>query len=176
PAHKDMVDPLFVAGDAVMLSKNLTGGVQGLAVPEYTWKKGTHSISDLSKNEVMLDKKINGISPGRAMSRRIHKASDDNYEDLGGWKLMTSSTAGMLAQVERATKRHEPIVFHGWRPHWMNIKFHIRFLTDDQSDSPLAEIKSTVYTVVPTHWTDKHPQVAQFLRHFKVTPETQSRW
>lgn len=176
PAHKDMVDPLVDAGDAIMLSKNLTGAIQGLAVPEYVWKKGVHSISDLSKHGDMFDEKIYGISPGAAMSRRFQKAIDDNYENLGDWKLMTSSTAGMLAQVERATQRKEPIVFHGWRPHWMNIKFHIRFLTDDQSDSPLAEIKSTVYTIVPTHWTDKHPQVTQFLRQFKVTPETQSRW
>src|SRR5699024_7907800 len=31
PAHKDMVDPLVDAGDAIMLSKNLTGAIQGLA-------------------------------------------------------------------------------------------------------------------------------------------------
>ena len=35
----------------------------------------------------------------------------------------------MLAQVERATTRKEPIVFLGWEPHPMNSKFEMNYLS-----------------------------------------------
>ena len=46
----------------------------------------------------------------------------DNKFGLKNFELVESSEQGMLAQVERATKRKEPIVFLGWEPHPMNTQ------------------------------------------------------
>ena len=35
-------------------------------------------------------------------------------------ELVTSSTAGMLAELQKKASAEEPIVFTGWSPHWMN--------------------------------------------------------
>lgn len=175
PAHKPLVQPLVDDGVAIRLAKNLQGAVQGFAVPKYVWETGIHSVADLSEHGERFGRKIYGIEPGAALSREFREAIEKNYQGLGDWELMTSSTAGMLAQVGRATGREEPIVFHGWKPHWMAVKYDIRFLKDDPN-SPVAQIESTVYTIVPTDFPEKHPEVTQFLRRYEVSPETQSQW
>jgi len=176
PAHKDMLQPLLDDGVAKEYAANLTGAVQGLAVPETTYKKGIHTIKDLAAHGDMFDHKIYAIGAGAAMTRAFQKAVKDNYEGLGGWKVVPSSTSGMMAQVKRATNRHEAIVFHGWKPHWMDVVYNIRFLKDDNPDSKIADLKTTVYTVTRTGWAENNPQPAKFLKQFKVPVSAQSQW
>lgn len=71
--------------------------------------------------------------------------------------------------------RGDAIVFHGWKPHWMAVKFDIRFLEDGES-SPIADMESTVYTVVATEWAEANPQPVRFLEQMQVPPEVQSQW
>jgi glycine betaine/proline transport system substrate-binding protein len=175
PAHKDMLQPVLDDGSATQLAANLKGAVQGLAVPASVWKSGVHTVRDLAASADRFDSTIYAIEPGAGMTRAFKKAVDDDYQGLGDWTVVPSSTSGMLAQVERATKRGEPIVFHGWKPHWMNVKFDIRFLKDG-SDSPIANMESTVYTVVATRWQKSNPQLVGFLRNLDVKPATQSQW
>src|SRR5699024_678075 len=78
-------------------------------------------------------------------------------------------------EVKRATSHHDPIVFHGWKPHWMNIKFDIRYLKD-KMDSKIAAIRIDVFTIARPDWKSDHPQVAKFLRQFHVSTKTQSKW
>ena len=47
---------------------------------------------------------------------------------LGGFSVAESSEQGMLAQVTRADRRGEPIVFLGWEPHPMNANFDMTYL------------------------------------------------
>ena len=51
-----------------------------------------------------------------------------NLFGLGSFKLIESSEQGMLAEVERAVHAHAPIVFLGWDPHPMNMRFDMRYL------------------------------------------------
>jgi len=176
PAHKDMLQPLLDDGVAVEYAANLTGAVQGLAVPASTYANGIHTIRDLAAHGDMFDHKIYAIGAGAAMTRAFQKAVKDDYEGLGGWKVVPSSVAGMMAQVKRATNKNEAIVFHGWKPHWMDVVYDIRFLTDDNPDGKIADLKTTVYTVTASGWADKHPQPAKFLKQFKVSVAAQSEW
>lgn len=175
PTHKTMLQPLLNKGRATELTKNLGGAVQGLAVPDYTWKSGIHSVKDLVAHGKRFHRKIYAIGAGAGLTQAFQKAVKENYEGLGDWTVAPSSVAGMMAQVERATSHHNPIVFHGWKPHWMNVKYDIRFLKDT-SDSKIADIKVNVFTIARSGWTAEHPQVANFLRQFHVSTKTQSQW
>ena len=47
---------------------------------------------------------------------------------LSGFEVVESSEQGMLAQVSRAERGGEPIVFLGWEPHPMNSNFELEYL------------------------------------------------
>ncbi len=175
PAHKDMVQPLLDEGSAVQHAANLEGAVQGLAVPSYTYEAGVKSVEDLVENGDMFGKEIYAIGAGAAMTRAFQDAVNNDYMGLGDWKVTPSSTAGMLSQVKRKTRNNEHIVFHGWKPHWMDIEFDIRFLEQDP-EGKLAGMETTVYTIVRDGWAEEQPQVAQFLKQFQVPLKAQSVW
>lgn len=175
PAHKDMVQPLLDDGVARQHAANLEGAIQGLAVPAYTYEAGVQSVEDLVEHGDKFGREIFAIGAGAAMTRAFQDAVADDYMGLGDWTVTPSSTAGMLSQVERRTKRDEHIVFHGWKPHWMDVQFEIRFLEADP-EQRLAGMETTVYTIVREGWPEENPQVARFLKQFKVPLEAQSLW
>ncbi|MES1938343.1 glycine betaine ABC transporter substrate-binding protein [Salinisphaera hydrothermalis] len=173
PAQKDMLGPLVKKKQVIKLGSNLSGAIEGLAVPDYVWNKGIHSIQDLAAHPKMFDHKIYGIEAGSAMDQAISKAVKDNYEGLGSYKMVPSSTAAMLAQLKHSSPKKQPMVFLGWRPHWMNIKFDIHYLKDKKG-SPIAGIKSQVLTLVSAKLGDDN--VKTLLDHIHVNAKTQSRW
>lgn len=175
PAHKSMLQPLIDQGHAVEYAVNLRGAVQGLAVPAYVCQDGITSVADLDANGERFDRKIYAIGAGAAMTEAFDKAVADDYQGLGDWQVVPSSTSGMLAQVERKSRNDEAIVFHGWKPHWMDVKFDICFL-EDADDSEIADIESTVWTITRGGWAEANPQPARFLEQFEVEPAVQSRW
>jgi glycine betaine/proline transport system substrate-binding protein len=175
PAHKDMVQPLLDDGVAVQHAANLEGAIQGLAVPAYTYEAGVESVADLDENGDMFNRQIYAIGAGAAMTRAFQDAVKSDYMGLGDWKVVPSSTAGMLSQVKRRTRKNEHMVFHGWKPHWMDIQFDIRFLEADP-EGKLAGMETTVYTIVRTGYPEQQPQIARFLKQFKVPLKAQSVW
>ena len=54
---------------------------------------------------------------------------DDDAFGLQAFEVKESSEQGMLAQVARADRRDEPIVFLGWEPHPMNANHDMTYLT-----------------------------------------------
>ncbi len=175
PAHEDMVQPLLDDGVAVQHAANLKGAIQGLAVPAYTYEAGVKSVGDLADKGAMFNHEIYAIGSGAAMTRAFQDSVEEDYMGLGDWKVMPSSTAGMLSQVDRATNNEQHIVFHGWKPHWMDITYDIRFLEADPSGR-LAGMETTVYTVIANDWPEKNPQAAKFLKQFDVPLQAQSLW
>lgn len=175
PAHKDMLAPLLEEGSAVQYAANLEGAIQGLAVPTYAWEAGVTTVEEMVARKDKFDGKIYAIGAGAAMTRAFQDAVAEDYVGLGDWEVVPSSVAGMLSQVRRATNDNEYVVFHGWKPHWMDIRFDIRFLAADP-EGKLASMETTIYTIVADGWPEKNPQVARFLKQFKVPADAQSRW
>src|SRR3712207_8253518 len=59
-------------------------------------------------------------------------------------KLVEGSTPAMLAELEKAYKEREPIVFLRWSPHWMNAEYDLRYLKDPKDlQGPFKDRKST---------------------------------
>ncbi len=175
PAHKSMVQPLVDDGQVREYAINLDGAIQGLAVPTYVCEAGIETVSDLVANGERFDRTIYAIGAGAAMTEAFQNAVKNEYRGLGDWTVTPSSVSGMLSQVERKTRNDEPIVFHGWKPHWMAVKFDICFL-EDGPESEIAALGTDVWTITAAGWAEANPQAAKFLKQFKVEPATQSRW
>ena len=94
---------------------------------------------------------------------------EDNAFGLEGFELVESSEQGMLAQVARATKSEEPIVFLGWEPHPMNANFDLAYLSGGDDVFGPNYGGATVYTNVRAGYLEECPNVGQLLKNLKFT-------
>jgi glycine betaine/proline transport system substrate-binding protein len=167
PAHQRVIDEV---GGNVDLSEEpwyLDETEYGIAVPDYM---DIHSVEDLNEAGTNM---ITGIEPGALLMERINNRVIPEYDlDL---VLVESSTPAMLAELERAYAQKEPIVFLGWSPHWMNLRYEFHYLEDpkgimsDLTDSSrlhsayrvgLAEDDPTAYALLEAMKLDEE-QVAE---------------
>jgi glycine betaine/proline transport system substrate-binding protein len=95
------------AGTVETVRANLENAKYTLAVPQALYDKGLKDFADIAKFKKELGGKIYGIEPGNDGNRTIQSLIDKNQFGLkdAGFKVVESSEAGMLSQVERATKR-----------------------------------------------------------------------
>jgi glycine betaine/proline transport system substrate-binding protein len=75
----------------------------------------------------------------------------------------------MLAQVQRAVDRKEPIVFLGWEPHPMNANIEMAYLEGgDEVFGPNLG-GATVATNVRQGYLEECPNVGQFLKNLEFS-------
>ncbi len=162
-------------GVKVLPTPNLEGAKYTLAVPTYAAEAGLKSFQDIAKFKKELDGKIYGIEPGNDGNLLIEKMIKGDQFGLGGFRMVESSEAGMLVQVQRAVKKKQPVVFLGWAPHPMNTQFDITYLAggDDVFGPDYGAAK--VYTVVPPDYEARCSNVGKLLNNlqFDVGIESQ---
>lgn len=80
----------------------------------------------------------------------------------------------MLAQVQRATRKEEPVVFLGWEPHPMNANFDLTYLEggDDYFGPDLGG--ATVYTNTRAGFVEECPNLGKFLNNLEFTLEMEN--
>jgi glycine betaine/proline transport system substrate-binding protein len=175
PTMDPMIDPFKKAGQVnVLPTPNLTGAKYTLAVPDYAYQAGIKSFADIAKNYDKLGGKIYGIEPGNDGNALIKKMIDSNQYGLGKFKLVESSEAGMLVEVNRSIRDKKPIVFLGWEPHPMNVQMKIDYLSggDDVFGPNYGEAK--VMTVTPTDYATHCPNVAKLVSNLHFTTDIEN--
>jgi glycine betaine/proline transport system substrate-binding protein len=143
-----------------------TGGKNGWAVPSYVPESELSSIADLNKPEVKskLNSTIQGIEPGGGLMQASEKAIKEY--DLAGYKLQSSSEAGMLASVSRAAQSKQWIVATVWSPHWLFQKWPMRYLKDPKGALGGEE---QIHAFGSKQFATKFPRANVFMKHFKLT-------
>lgn len=156
-------------GSVETVRANLEGAKYTLAVPKYTYDKGLKSFQDIAGFQDDLDGKIYGIEPGNDGNRLIIDMIDQNMFGLEGFEVVESSEQGMLAQVARAGRRENDIVFLGWAPHPMNANFELEYLSggDDVFGPDFGG--ATVYTNVRAGYTSECPNVGKLLTNLEFS-------
>jgi glycine betaine/proline transport system substrate-binding protein len=175
PTMDPMIDSFRKANQVKVLpTPNLTGAKYTLAVPDYAYQAGIKNFNDIAKNYDKLDGKIYGIEPGNDGNALIKKMIDNNMYGLGKFKLVESSEAGMLVEVNRAIREKKPIVFLGWEPHPMNVQMKIDYLSggDDVFGPNYGEAK--VLTVTPTDYDTRCPNVAKLVSNLQFTTDIEN--
>jgi glycine betaine/proline transport system substrate-binding protein len=127
PNHEQYLNEPQVKNNVEVLDPWYEGATAyGIAVPDYM--KNIQSLADL--NHAGTDE-ITGIEPSAAFMPVIHDKVIPGYHlDM---KLVESSTAAMLSELDRKYETREPIVFLAWSPHWMNQEYDFRYLSDPKN-------------------------------------------
>ncbi|MDZ4135375.1 MAG: glycine betaine ABC transporter substrate-binding protein, partial [Paracoccaceae bacterium] len=128
PTMEADIAPYRAAGTVDTLRVNLTGAKYTLATNAVGAALGIGNFADLVAHKDALEGKIYGIEPGNDGNRLIIDMIGADTFGLSAFELVESSEQGMLAQVDRATRRGEAVVFLGWEPHPMNANFVLTYL------------------------------------------------
>lgn len=169
PTMKADIQPYLDDKTVESLGANLEGAKYTLAVPKYLYDKGLKNFADIAKFKEDLKGEIYGIEPGNDGNRLIQDMIDGDKFSLKSFKMVESSEQGMLAQVERAIKRNEGVLFLGWEPHPMNSKFELAYLEGgDEVFGPNLG-GATIYTNVRASYLSECPNVGKLISNLKFT-------
>ncbi|WP_110657454.1 ABC transporter substrate-binding protein [Salinicola halimionae] len=175
PIEQEMIDPLVADDKVAKVAKNISNANSGLVVPEYVHEAGVDSVADLERYKDRFDGEIQGIEAGTGINDAILAAIDEDAAGLGDWHLRESSTAAMLAYADQKISDKQWVTFVGWEPHWMNVSYDLYYL-EDSDDSGVAQIESTVWTVVPADLEAEDANLYRFLSQYQVAIEDQNDW
>ena len=166
PAQTQAIGPYLDSGEIEQISVNLEGTKYTLAVPAYTWNAGLRSFADISKFADDLDEKIYGIEPGNEGNAYLVSLTEEDTHGLGDFEVVESSEQGMLAQVARAYKRNEHVVFLGWEPHPMNANFDLKYLPGGEE---FFGGEGVVHTVTREGYSKECPNLGKLFSNMGFT-------
>ena len=169
PTMEADIAPYREAGTVDTVRANLQGAKYTLTVNKAAADMGIKTFADIAGQAEALDGKIYGIEPGNDGNRLIQSMIDDNAFDLKDFEVVESSEQGMLAQVQRLTRKEEPIVFLGWEPHPMNANFELTYLEggDDFFGPDLGG--ATVFTNTRAGYSAECPNIGKLLGNMEFT-------
>ena len=169
PTMEADIAPYRESGSVDVIRANLEGAKYTLATNAAGAELGIEDFSDIAEHGEALDYTIYGIEPGNDGNRLIMEMIEAVAFGLGEFEVAESSEQGMLAQVARADRRDEPVVFLGWEPHPMNANYDLTYLTggDDWFGPNLGG--ATVYTNTTAGFTEQCPNLGTFLGNLEFT-------
>jgi glycine betaine/proline transport system substrate-binding protein len=165
-----------VAGDDVKHLKPWYEGQTsfGLAVP--TYMEGVNSIADLNDSGA---KRIIGIEPGAVISEKVENNVIPDYNLT--LEHEPSSTAAMLAEVDRLYKDKEPFVFPPWCPNPMcgkvtgaqgtrdlPGKYDFRYLEDPKNSQGNLDQPAKISAIVNEDLPDDDPVAYAFINNLRL--------
>ena len=176
PTMENDIKPYRDAGTVETVRANLENAKYTLAVPEALYNKGLKDFADLPKFKQELGAKIYGIEPGNDGNRMIQTMIDKNAFGLkdAGFKVVESSEAGMLSQVDRAQRRGTDVVFLGWEPHPMNTRFKMKYLTGGDEFFGPHYGQATIYTNTRKGYSEECSNVGQLLKNLVFSLDMES--
>jgi glycine betaine/proline transport system substrate-binding protein len=169
PAQEADRKPYDADGSVVVIGPNLLGAKYTLAVPSYAYDAGLRDFKDIHGFAAALDNSIYGIEPGNDGNRLVLKMLKQDQFGLGDFKLIESSEQGELAQVERAYRSKQPIVFLAWEPHPMNMRFELKYLNGGDEVFGPNFGGATIYTVTRKGYSAECPNIGHLLTNLKFT-------
>ncbi len=169
PTMEADIAPYRDAGTVDTVRANLEGAKYTLATNKAGAELGITSFGTIAAQAEALDSTIYGIEPGNDGNRLIMDMIAEDAFGLKGFEVKESSEQGMLAQVARADRKGEPIIFLGWEPHPMNANFEMTYLTggDDWFGPNLGG--ATVYTNTSAGYVDACPNVGKLLQNLEFS-------
>lgn len=112
--------------------------------------------------EEQVDYTVIATEPGAGLTTLSHQTIEE-YDNLNGWFLQESSTAGMLAELEQAINNEEPVIVTAWTPHWIFDEYDLKILEDPKQTLGGSE---EIRTIARLGFESELPSAYQILDNF----------
>lgn len=110
---------------------------------------------------------ITAIEPGAGVVQAAENATEE-YDNLDGWEVATSSSGAMATELGSAIDAEEPIVVTGWSPHWKFAEYDLKYLEDPKG---VFGEEETINTFVREGLEDDMPEAYEVLDNFFWEPD-----
>jgi glycine betaine/proline transport system substrate-binding protein len=140
-------------------------GRNTLVVPDYV--SNVNTIADLKGNEAQFENRIVGIEAGAGEMKAMREKVIPTY-GLTDYQLVEGSSPAMLATLDSAITQNKPVVVTLWQPHWAFSEYPLKVLEDTQTAFGPPDQMQIIAT---KGWSEANPEVAGWLKNFKITPE-----
>ncbi|MDQ7072054.1 MAG: choline ABC transporter substrate-binding protein [Rhodobacterales bacterium] len=154
------------AGTVDTVRANLNGTAYTLATNAAGAALGIKTFADIAAHADALGGKIYGIEAGNDGNRIVMDLISADTFGMGAVEMVESSEQGMLAQVDRASRKNKPVIFLGWAPHPMNSNFEVTYLTGGEE---WFGAEGDVYTNTRAGYVSECPNVGKFLQNLSFT-------
>ncbi|CAL9610032.1 hypothetical protein SUDANB120_05625 [Streptomyces sp. enrichment culture] len=134
-----------------------------LTVPSYM--KDVRSLADLKGKGDRFKGRIIGIEPSAGAMGILKERVLKEYGLEGEYEVVDGSTPGMLAELQRAQAKQEPVVVTLWSPHWAYASYDLRKLEDPRKAWGRGD---GIHTLARKGFAEDEPEVAAWLRSFKL--------
>ncbi|MBZ4016431.1 ABC transporter permease/substrate binding protein [Streptomyces purpurogeneiscleroticus] len=134
-----------------------------IAVPSYV--KGVKTLDDLKGKGKEFGGKIVGIEPGAGEMKIVKDKVLKDYGLDGEYKLQSSSTSSMLAELDRSMKAKKPVAVTLWSPHWAYSKYKLTKLKDPEGSFGSGD---GIHTLGRKGFAKDEPQVASWMKKFHL--------
>lgn len=145
----------------VKLGESFSNGTTGLVVPSYV---DVNSIDELNDNVDKFEGEIIGIGSGAGVHRNTEKAIEEYDLDF---EQVTSSGPAMIASLQKAYAKEEPIIITGWKPHYKWAQYDLKYLDDPKGVYP----KDVCAILSRQGFKEDHPMMGQFFTNFNLSDE-----
>ncbi|MEU9104318.1 ABC transporter permease/substrate binding protein [Streptomyces xanthophaeus] len=137
-----------------------------LSVPSYV--KDVRSLADLKGKSGQFKGRIIGIEPSAGAMAILKDKVLKEYGLDAEYQVVDGSTPGMLAELKRAYDKKEPVVAVLWSPHWAYSSYELTKLEDPKGVWGAGD---GIHTLARKGFAADEPEVAEWLRSFKLTEE-----
>jgi len=145
----------------VKLGESFSNGTTGLVVPSYV---DVNSIEELNDNVDKFNGEIIGIGSGAGVHRNTEKAIEEYELDF---EQVTSSGPAMIASLQKAYAKEEPIIITGWKPHYKWAQYDLKYLDDPKGVYP----KDVCAILSRQGFKEDHPMMGEFFTNFNLSDE-----
>ncbi|MFH8571154.1 ABC transporter permease/substrate binding protein [Streptomyces sp. NPDC017993] len=136
-----------------------------ISVPSYV--KGVKTLDDLREHKDEFKGKIIGIEPGTGEMKRLKSVVAPEY-GFDDFQVTEAGTSAMLAELDRAYAKKEPIAVVLWSPHWAYSKYKLTKLADPKGTwGANNQIKSIGNKSFPK----KFPEFNGWLKNWKMSAD-----
>ncbi|MFJ8078813.1 ABC transporter permease/substrate binding protein [Streptomyces sp. NPDC096176] len=135
-----------------------------IAVPSYV--EGVDSLDDLKGRGDEFEGRVVGIEPGTETMNILKNKVLPDYGLDEEYKIVDSSTPGMLAELKRAYAKKEPIAVMLWTPHWAYSEYGLTKLADPKKSFGTGD---EIHTVASEDFPRQYPQLTKWFKDFKLS-------
>jgi glycine betaine/proline transport system permease protein/glycine betaine/proline transport system substrate-binding protein len=135
-----------------------------LTVPSYV--KGIDSLADLKGQGKKFGGKIIGIEASAGEMAILNSKVLKAYGLEGEYRVVSSSTSAMLAELDRSIKAHLPVVVPLWSPHWAYGTYDLKKLKDPKGAWGKGE---RIHMVGKKTFSQDFPEFSGWLKDFRLT-------
>ncbi len=136
-----------------------------IAVPSYV--KGVKTLDDLRAHKDEFKGKIIGIEPGTGEMKRLKDTVAPAY-GLEDFEVTSAGTSAMLAELDRAYQKKEPVAVVLWSPHWAYSKYKLTKLADPKGT---WGANNQIKTVGNKGFAKKFPEFHGWLKNWKMSAD-----